>query len=95
MSRTRKIVFVYAALALYALAPILSALLAGAIASATGARLDEGNSHPCIILGHDFGGLLYALFVVFWLAIVTLPTGLLAIVAFTIFLLVRKQSQSN
>jgi len=93
MSRTPKIVFVYAALVFYALAPILSALIASGIASAAGARLDEGSAHPCVILGHDFGDTLYAMFVAFWLALVTLPTGCLAIVAFTIFLSVKKKQK--
>ena len=71
---------IYLLILLYMLAPILCVLLASAVASATGSRLDEGNAHPCIILGCDFGWLLYALFVSGWFVFLTVPTGLLAIV---------------
>ena len=60
-------------------APILSVLIASAIATATGSKLDEGSSHPCIIFGVDIGELLYAMGVAGWFVFVTFPTGLLAI----------------
>jgi len=75
--RTAKI---YLLILLYMFAPILCVLLSSAVASATGSRLDEGTTHPCIIFGCDLGWLLYALFVCGWLAFFTVPTGLLAIV---------------
>ncbi len=61
-------------------APILSTMIASAIATAMGSRLDEGGSHPCIIFGMDIGELLYAMGVAFWFVLFTFPTGLLAIV---------------
>jgi len=69
----------YILIVLYMVAPILSVLIASSIATATGSRLDEGGSHPCIIFGVDIGELLYAMGVAGWFAFVTFPTGLLAI----------------
>jgi hypothetical protein len=81
---------IYALLALYTVAPILSVLTASGVASLAGAKLDEGASHPCIILGHDFGDLLYTMFLFGWFALLTVPSGLLAMLVFTIILLVRR-----
>ena len=52
---------VLAAIILFALAPIGSVVLCGAIANAYGCKVDEGSVHPCIINGHDYGELLYSL----------------------------------
>ncbi len=82
---------VYTGLLIFTLTPLLSAFAASEIAYAAGAKLDEGSVHPCIIWGHDFGELLYSMFVVFWFSLVTLPVGGLAIIVFTIYLLLRKK----
>ncbi|MCB4769706.1 hypothetical protein LGR54_13900 [Ancylobacter sp. Lp-2] len=58
-----------------ALAPLLSALLAGLIANLAGCRLDEGSVHPCIIAGRDVGEPLYTMGVLGWLSLATLPAG--------------------
>lgn len=39
--------------------------------------MDESSSHPFIIGGVDFGGLLYAMFVAGWLSLLTIPVGLM------------------
>jgi hypothetical protein len=85
-----RILVMYAVLALYTVAPILSVFIASGVASHAGAKLDEGEAHPCIILGHDFGELLHAMFVFGWLALLTVPSGLLAMLVFTIVLFVRR-----
>jgi len=59
---------------LLALAPVGSVVACGIIANAHGCRVDEGSVHPCIIVGHDYGQLLYALGVLSWLMLVTLPS---------------------
>lgn len=69
---------VFLSIALVALLPVLSVAIAGGIASLADCRLDEGNVHPCVILGADFGGLLYGMGVLGWLMLVTLPLGALA-----------------
>lgn len=55
------------------LAPVASPLLAVAIASARGCRLNEGSVNSCVILGVDWGEALYTMFVLGWLALATLP----------------------
>ena len=62
----------------FSLLPLLPALIASTIASAHGCQLDEGGTHPCIVMGSDWGGTLYTMFVMAWLGIVTMQIGALA-----------------
>ena len=71
---------------LFALAPLLSPLMAGAIADMHGCALDEGGVHPCIIGGTDYGETLSVMFVSGWFAFVTLPLGALGLVVWAIVL---------
>ena len=82
MNFTRKRVLIV--VLLWTFIPILSTVLGGGVALCCGCQLDEGSVHPCIIFGIDFGGVLYALGMGFWLIFLTLPTGLimLALLAF-------------
>lgn len=60
------------AVTLVALGPLLSAGSAGAIAAQFGCTLNEGDVHPCVIAGHDWGGTLYAMGVLGWLMLLTI-----------------------
>jgi hypothetical protein len=71
----------FALVLLYTIAPILSVLIAGQIASSLGCRLDEGDAHPCLCLGVDIGRPLNVMFVSAWFALITLPTGLAGMIA--------------
>ncbi len=53
--------------------PTLSAWGAEAIASGLGCKLDEAHLHPCYVLGQNIDELLYNLFTLGWLSLVTLP----------------------
>lgn len=55
--------------------PVLAMLVATTVGGAAGCRVDESGAHPCVVLGADVGGLLYASFTSAWLALVTLPVG--------------------
>jgi hypothetical protein len=55
--------------------PLISALVAGAIAEANDCTLHEGFANPCVINGKDWGEDLYTFFVLGWLAIGTIPLG--------------------
>ena len=68
-------VIIYVVLLLFTFAPILSAMIASAVASCCGARLDESGVHPCVILGVDVGGVLYKMAVAGWFALLTVPVG--------------------
>jgi hypothetical protein len=67
-----------------ALLPVASVLLSSVVADAAGCRLDEGGFHPCVILGADWGGVLGTMFVLGWLALVTLPLGAVALAAWAV-----------
>lgn len=68
---------VVAALAalLFAIAPILSVVIACAIASWAGCELNEADVHHCVICGVDIGEPLYVMYVMGWCALLTLPLG--------------------
>ena len=63
---------------LIAFAPLVSVMAASALAQSHGCALDEGSVHPCIILGADRGELLYDMFVMGWLFLLTMPLAIAA-----------------
>ena len=69
----------YLIIVLFAMSPVLCAMLASLIAKLCGSRLDEGGAHPCIVLGVDIGGLLYGMLTLGWLSLITVPIGLICI----------------
>src|SRR5262245_20592783 len=75
-------------IALWTFFPILSALIASALASAFACQLDAGGTHPCMAFGTDIGESLYTLFVMAWFAFFTIPSGLVAAVIFLVLVLV-------
>ena len=80
---------------LVALAPVGSVVMYGSIANSHGCRVDEGSVHPCIINGKDYGQLLYALGVMGWLMLVTLPGGVFAFTIWLIILILHRASWRN
>ena len=56
--------------------PILSVFLAGTFAKLNGCELHEGFVNPCIVLGIDFGGLLYTMGVMGWFMLISIPFGI-------------------
>ncbi len=69
-------------------APLLSAVLAGSIASSFGCTLHEGFANPCLIGGVDWGETLYALGMMGWFMIATLPIAALVLLVWLIVELV-------
>ena len=55
------------------LLPLVAVLLSAALAALFGCELNEGITNVCSIAGIDFGGFLSGLFVMGWLALITLP----------------------
>lgn len=80
-------------IALWTFGPILSVLAASAIASGFGCQLDEGGTHPCVVLGADAGESLYTMFVMGWFSFLTIPSGLVAAVVFLIIVLVSGRAK--
>lgn len=80
--------------------PLISTMIAGAIADANGCVLHEGFANPCVINGTDQGETLYTMGMLGWLAIGTLPVALTAagiylviVIVVTLILTLRKRSQ--
>lgn len=88
--RGSKPALVYALLTLYTLSPLLCVLLSLGIARLFGCPLDESGTQPCRAFGQDIGGFLVALFVTGWLFFITLPTGSIAVLLYSVFLLRAK-----
>ncbi len=76
----------FALIVLYSIGPILSVLFVTVVANALGCQVDEGGVHPCLCCGVDIGRLLHSMGVLGWLALVTLPTGAMALVTCAIVL---------
>jgi hypothetical protein len=63
------------------LAPLASVFIASGVANWYGCGLDEGNPHPCVIGGVDYGHDLYTMAMMGWIAIGTVPiAGMIAMV---------------
>lgn len=92
----RRLIWIaYSALLLFTIAPILSTLLASLIAAIFGATLDEGSAHPCLVGGYDLGPMLYSMLVYGWLMLITVPVGIILILALTISLVVARRLESK
>lgn len=86
---------IFMLIVLYTIGPILCVLLCTLIANTLGCQVDEGNVHPCNCLGVDIGGPLYALGMMGWFALITLPTGVLALIVYFAVLLVLKLTKKS
>ena len=85
----KKIMFlVLALILLFSFAPVISLLTSIGIANAGGCQLDEGNVHPCPLLGVDFGMPLYAMAVLGWMTLMTVPLGGMALAVWAVAALV-------
>ena len=70
---------------LWMFGPLIPAIIAGIVASACGCKLDEGNTHPCLLFGVDIGKLLYTMGVMGLFTMGTFPSGILALILFSLF----------
>ncbi len=68
-------ILVFVVSVLVAIAPVVSVVIAGTLASSYGCTLNEGSVNPCVIMGADRGELLYAMGVAGWFGLLTLPIG--------------------
>jgi hypothetical protein len=87
----RRTIFIgYGVIVLWMLLPMISVFTASAIAEASGCNLDEGSAHECMVSGTDIGETLYTMFVLGWLFFLTVPTGLVALVLFTVIVWIKR-----
>lgn len=76
--------------------PVLSVMATALAASILGCVVHEGFVNPCTVLGKDIGPTLYAMGVLGWFMLITIPTGILAFMVFTIVgLLIRAAKSRN
>jgi hypothetical protein len=87
MTKRAKIAVGYSGIILWMFLPMIPVMLASLIASHCGSKLDEGGPHPCIVFGRDIGGTLYSMFVMGWFGLITFPSGLLALIVFTVMII--------
>lgn len=69
--------------------PVILVATAGAIASANGCELNETVINSCIVNGREMGNTLYSMGVMGWFMLITIPTGLLALLIFLLLLLIE------
>jgi hypothetical protein len=74
---------------LWTIWPVVLVVIAGAIASANGCELNETMINSCIVNGREIGNTLYSMGVMGWFMLVTIPTGLLALLIFLLLLLIE------
>jgi hypothetical protein len=84
----RPMIWALAMILLLGAFPLVSLLLAVLFASAFGCALDEGSVHPCVVLGLDFGDMLYPMAVGGWFVMFTIPLAGLALIVWLIVLVV-------
>jgi hypothetical protein len=87
MTRRVKVAACYGVIVLWTFLPMVPVVVASVIASACGCKLDEGRAHTCIVLGKDIGGMLYNMEVMGWFCLLTVPSGFLALIVFTVMII--------
>ncbi len=80
---------------LFASAPLIGVVIASWLAEANGCMLNEGTINPCMILGMDWGGALYTLFVLGWFMLATLPLGGGAVLVLAVVLIIHYLAWRN
>ncbi|MFV0410173.1 MAG: hypothetical protein ACK5LJ_10910 [Paracoccus sp. (in: a-proteobacteria)] len=91
MGRIRRRIWVL--MVVIRIAPLVSVVLAGLIASQNDCILSEADIHPCVVLGVDIGGLLAGMGIMGWFMLVSvfpLMIGLLGLALEAAWLILRK-----
>jgi hypothetical protein len=91
MTRGVKVAAGYGGILLWMFSPVIPVVMASLIASACGCKLDEGSAHTCIVFGTDIGGMLYSMGVMGWFGLLTIPSGLLFLVVFTVMIIKERR----
>ena len=95
--RIRSLIIGYVIIALFAGAPILSLAIAGTIAQWNGCTLHEGFVNPCVVGGTEVGQTLYTMSVLGFMAIATIPIGIVLFLVWTaawLFWALRKRRRA-
>ncbi len=81
---------IWAVILLFTLLPLFSVLFTAAVAEVNGCQVDEGSAHICMVMGQDWGELLYFTGVMGWLMLVTFPLGGGAFIVWLIILIIHR-----
>ena len=84
--RLRPHIIALIAILLLGASPFVPVTAAGLVATVNGCRLDEGSPSSCLVLGHDWGGLLYGMGALGWLGLATIPMACLLLLLWAIWL---------
>ena len=74
---------------LFAAAPVLSVYFTYLVADAHGCTVNEASIHPCLVMGGDWGGLLYFTGMMGWFMLATIPLGGGALIVWFVILLIH------
>ena len=85
----------YGIIVLWMVWPLVPVMIASIVATSCGCQLDEGSIHPCIVFGRDIGKLLYGLSMMGWFGIATFPSGMIALVIFSVIVWRRKRKAAQ
>ncbi|MGV8833826.1 MAG: hypothetical protein ACOH2N_17800 [Devosia sp.] len=81
---------IWTVIMLLTLLPLFSVLFTAGVAGANGCQVDEGSVHSCMVMGQDWGELLYFTGVMGWLMLVTFPLGGGAFIVWLIVLIIHR-----
>ena len=83
---------IYALLVLFSLAPLILTLLSFGIAQLNGCSVSANDINPCLVFGQDIGALLLLGAFLGAFTAFTLPTGLMAMLAFKMYNVFKHKS---
>ena len=73
----------------FTLFPVFSVMFTSVVADANGCSVNEGAPQPCMVMGSDWGELLYATGVMGWFMLVTLPLGGGALIVWLVMIIIH------
>jgi hypothetical protein len=79
-----------AVILLFAAAPLISVYFTYLVADAHGCVVNEATVNTCMVLGMDWGGLLYFTGVMGWFMLATIPLGGGALIVWLVILLIHR-----
>ncbi|KKB07821.1 hypothetical protein [Devosia chinhatensis] len=85
----RLYVVLFTLIVLFTLAPLISVYFTYLVADANGCTVNEATIHTCMVLGMDWGGLLYTTGVFGWFMLATIPLGGGALIVWLVMLLIH------
>ena len=83
---------IYVLLVLFSLAPRVLTLLSLGIAQLNGCSVSANETQPCLVFGQDIGALLLLGAFLGALTAFTLPTGIIALLAFKMYTVFKNKS---